>query len=87
MVFIPPAALRLATDVLCATYVDADGVSLCDEGSILEPDATCGDDDECSQSECCLVGESVGYLIVCVFFFLFFGSRGIGCLRRLAVFG
>ena len=56
----------VATDVLCARYVDAAGASLCNEGSTLAPSATCGDDDECSQSECCIDGETWGvYRGVC----------------------
>lgn len=44
--------------MLCATYVDDAGKSLCIEGSTLEPANTCGDDDVCSQSECCVDGET-----------------------------
>lgn len=51
---VPP----VASDVLCATYVTAAGDSRCTSGSTLDPSATCGDDDECSQSECCIDGET-----------------------------
>ena len=48
------------TEVLCAAYVDENGDSLCTAGSTLAPEASCGDDDECSQSECCVDGETGG---------------------------
>lgn len=65
----------------CATYTDAAGEnSLCNEGSTLNPTATCGDDDRCSQGDCCVEGETYMPWCVCACLPLFglfaFENRG-----------